>query len=255
MQRQWLISSLVSLALLLSWLAVTTPAAAAPAPTSFPASTNIKVTASPRPSLSPTPIVLPATASPSAEVRRLLRQRVENALQEAKITQSNTLVGLVGSVVKVGTSTFSLTDVTGNEHTVQVATDTEIWQKKTKLLLKDLALQSGVTVYALPLDNNVIEAKRVIVRDDNFVEHRKVWIGTVRSLDKTKLTLTVRGDMPEQSWILDRAVIYEDSVNTKLTAKQIQADSAALVITNEAEPGKTMVTRIHLLVPIRKDVL
>lgn len=208
--------------------------------------------ASPLPSTSP---ISTQTASQAAETIRQVKQRIEKLIQEPKPTETSSLVGLVGSVVKVGSSTFTVTDDIGNEHTIQINAETEIWQKKTKLALKDLPLQTGVTVYAIPLDNNVYEAKRVVIQEEVLVEHRKVWLGTIHLLDATKLTFTIRGDMPEQTWVLGRPIIYEDSVNTTITPKQIQADSAALVITNEASPGKTTVSRIHLLVPIRKDVL
>lgn len=190
----------------------------------------------------------PASATPSAELRRIIRERIEQTLQEN--TQENRLLGTLGTVQKVGGQTFTILDTLGRERTVQLSTDAQITQGKTTIALKDMSINSGVAIVGRMIDDIIIEARRVFLVDNTWAERRQVYVGNITAWKNNELSLAIRGTDQTAVWDVSRKPRYEDSLGNTITAKEITADQAALVVTQEDDQGIRTAIRIRLLAPV-----
>lgn len=190
-----------------------------------------------------------ASTTPSAEVRRMIRERIEQTIQE-KVPQTNPILGTLGTVQKVGEKTFTITDTLGRERTVELNDGAVIRQGNQTIALKDLSINSGAAVVGKLQDDIVIRAARVYVVDNAFVERRQVSIGTITEWKNNELTLSIRGTTATATWKTSAKPRLEDSLGNTITAKNIQADQSALVVTEENSSGTRTITRLRLLVPV-----
>lgn len=196
---------------------------------------------------SPSPA--PASATPSAELRRIIRERIEQTLQEN--TEEKRLLGTLGTVQKVGGQTFTILDTLGRERTVQLTADAKITQGTQAVALKDMSINSGAAIVGKMIDDIIIEARRVFLVDNTWSERRQVSVGTITTWKTTELSLSIRGTDQTATWNVSRKPRFEDSLGNTITAKDITADQAALVVTQEDDLGVRTVTRIHLLAPVQ----
>ncbi len=202
--------------------------------------------AAPAQAASPSPAA--GSATPSAELRRIIRERIEQTLQEN--TSDQRLLGTLGSIQKVGGQTFTIQDSLGRERTVQLTSDATIIQGKQTLALKDLSINSGAAVVGRMLDDIIIEARRVFIVENGFAETRQVTVGNITAWKNNELQMTIRGTDQNAVWDAARRPIFEDSLGNPIAAKDIQVDQAALVITQEDAQGTRTFTRLRLLAPV-----
>lgn len=192
---------------------------------------------------SPTP-----TATTSAELRQAIRERIEETLQEEEI--SPLYMGYIGVIEQVGSATFSFVDPLGSERTVQLLSTANLVEDGTAINLDDLVVGNGVTVMGNPLDELVIEAKRIIMSENDFSETRQVHLGTIVEVPRGELVFQARGQNGQTTWTRGSQVNYEDSLGAEITVTQIEENQAALVVTDEDEDGERFVKKVHLLVAI-----
>jgi hypothetical protein len=191
----------------------------------------------------------PASATPSAELRRIIRERIEQTLQEN--TEEKRLLGTLGTVQKVGGQTFTILDTLGRERTVQLAQDALITQGKQTVALKDMSINGGAAIVGRMIDDIIIEARRVFLVDSTWTERRQVYVGTITTWKNNELSLAIRGTDQTAVWNVSRKPRYEDSLGNVITAKEITADQAALVITQEDDQGVRTAIRVRLLAPVQ----
>lgn len=195
-----------------------------------------------------TPSPASASTTPSAELRRIIRERIEETLQEK--SSENRLLGTLGTVQKVGEQTFTITDTLGRERTVQLAQGARVTLNNQNVALKDMSINSGTAIVGVMLDDIIIEARRVFLTDGTFTERRQVSVGTITAWKNNELSLAIRGTDQVAIWNASRRPIFEDSLGNAVTTKDIQPDQAALVVTQEDDNGNRTVTRIRLLAPV-----
>lgn len=191
------------------------------------------------------------SSSASAELRRVIRERIEQTLAEDEIQQPQ-FIGTLGTITQVGTSTFTIVNSQGRERTIQVLPTTVMQQQGKNVKITDLAIQSGAAVIGRAIDDVVIEARRVIVTTDAFVENRQVALGTIMKIGPTSLSFQRRGTSEDQAeaFLLTRNTRYEDSLGNTLKLSDIEEAQAALLIVKPNANNQLEVIRLRLLVPM-----
>lgn len=185
----------------------------------------------------------------SAELRRAIRERIEETLKDKETTTQNFL-GYIGTVTQVGSATFSLTCPRGDEKTIQILDGTAIIANGKPVKLSDLVVGNGVTVMGTQRDELVIEARRILMTTDNFAENRQVLLGNITALEKQTITLQPRGEQPAVTWPITRQTAYEDLNGQKIAVDDLEEDQSVLVISDIDKDDKRFVKRIRLLVPV-----
>jgi hypothetical protein len=187
----------------------------------------------------------------SAETRRLIRERIEQVLQE-KAPQEQEFIGVLGNIVRVATKTFTLVDSRGRERTVQVDDSTAFLSGKKTIKLSDLSINSAVAVIGKAIDEVVIDGRRVLVSDTDFTETRRVFIGTISQWNKRQLTILARGSNASESFNVSAKTIYQDSVGSAIKTTDIQTDQSVLIIAREDTAGIRTITKLRLLAPLER---
>jgi hypothetical protein len=193
-----------------------------------------------------TPAVHAQTSSPSAELREIIRQRLEQTLN---VSTGEQLLGVVGSVTRVSTSTFVLTDPSGRERTIVVDANNTTFAATAQVKgLSDLAIDSGVAVIGTSPDTVLINARRIIPSARPFSEARRVTLGSVESFERASITLKERANNQTSTVSVTTATKFEDILGNTVPRTRIQEDEAVLVVIDESTAGKPFAKRIRLLV-------
>ncbi|MCD8485071.1 hypothetical protein LRY65_02070 [Candidatus Woesebacteria bacterium] len=188
------------------------------------------------------------TTSPSAELREIIRQRIEETIQE-KESNGPEYIGTLGTVSKVSTNTFTITDSMGLERTIQPTSDSVLLLDGDPTELSDISIGSGAVVMGSPLDEVIIEAKRILIQEDDFTETREVFLGTLTEKGTNAVTISTRGTNEELVIDTNRQTEYEDSVGTSIALSDIEEEQSVLIVTDTDDDDR-IATHIRLLVPV-----
>lgn len=192
-----------------------------------------------------------AQTTPSAELRQVIRDRIEQTLQEKKQPGAVEFLGTIGTITKINPSTFMLVDTIGRERTVEVNPETTTLLSAGKpIALSDITLNSSAVVMGLPADDIVIEARRVLVTTTPFTETREVFLGSIGDVTRTSLTMTTRGSEEIVSAPILRTSQFEDSLGNDILVTDLAENQSILLITSTDATGKRNVARVRLLVPL-----
>jgi len=190
--------------------------------------------------------------SDSADLRRAIRERIEQTLQNADETESP-YIGYIGNVEQIGTATFTLISPRGENRTIQVGSTARLLSGTTPIALGDLVVGNGVSVIGQEMDDLVIDAVRVIAIDTAYNETRQVTIGTVTNVANNNLTIEVRGTGTSESFILNRTTtVYEDIQGTEVTLADVEEDQAVLLVTDVNAQNQRFAKRVRLLIPVEE---
>lgn len=189
------------------------------------------------------------TTSPSAELREIIRQRIEETIQE-KNSAGPAFIGTLGTVTKVSSSTFSLTDTLGRERTVEMTSDTALLIDGEDGELTDISINSGAVVMGTARDEVIITARRVLIQDEDFSESREVLLGTVTEKATGALVISTRGTKETYALDIVRDTTYEDSLGNAISLSDVQEDQSVLLITDLDRNDERYVSRLRLLVPV-----
>jgi hypothetical protein len=192
----------------------------------------------------------PETTS-SAELRKAIRDRIEETLKDKTPSQPS-FFGYLGTVTQVGTATFSLMSVQGEEKTIQVGQNTTLLSEGKSISLKDLIVGNGVAVIGAPQDELVVEARRVLMSTGNYTEDRQVHLGTITEIGRQEMTLQLRGEENSVAWPTNRQTSYEDLNGSSITATSLEVDQAVLVITDVDSNSQRYIKRLRLLAPVAR---
>lgn len=190
----------------------------------------------------------PDTTS-SAELRQAIKERIEETLKD-KETKRDLYLGFLGTVTQVGSTTFSMTSIQGEEKTVQISPNTAILSGNTTIKLPDLVVGNGVTVMGSMVDDLIIEARRILMINGNYSEDRHVNLGTITGIGTQELTLQLRGEEQITSWNTNRLTRYEEFDGGTTTRTALEEDQAVLVITDIDTNDQRYIKRVRLLAPI-----
>lgn len=186
----------------------------------------------------------------SANLRRI-QELIEEKLQE-RAPSGQTYIGVLGSVLKVSTSTFTIVDSRGRERTVEIDNDTPFLSGKKTIALKDLSINSSVVVVGQATDEIIIDALRVYISETDFTETRRVFLGTISQWNRRNLTITARGSSNEESFVVNARTAYQDNTGAKITANDIDTEQAVLIIARD-DSGARTITTVRLLAPLDRE--
>jgi len=186
-------------------------------------------------------------ATESADLRRAIRERIEQTLQSTEETESP-YVGYIGNVEQVGTATFTLITPRGENRTIQVGTNTTMLSGTARIALGDLVIGNGVAVIGQEMDDLVIDALRVIATDAPLEETRQAVIGTITNIDTRSVTLEVRGTGTSESFTLNRNTVYEDIQGTAIVIGDLEVDQSVLLVPDRDAQNQRFVKRLRLLI-------
>lgn len=189
------------------------------------------------------------TTSPSAELREIIKQRLEKTLEAP---QEARFIGVVGSVMRVTASTFTLVDPNGRERTVILDTTTSFATSSAIKSLKDLSIDAGVAVIGNTSDDVVIQARRVIPATTPFNETRRVALGSVQTLERNSVTLVERGNGQITSVTIAPTTKFEDILGNTVPRTALQKDESVLIVIDTAG-DKLTAKRIRLLVAATQE--
>ena len=189
------------------------------------------------------------SSSPSAELREIIRQRIEETIQEKK-TPKTEYIGTLGTVTKVSSSTFSMTDTLGLERTVELTDETTLLVDGDPATLTDISINAGVVVMGTAVDEVLINAKRILVQDEDFSETREVFLGSITEKSNSSITLSNRGTGEMLDLALLRTTSYEDSLGNTISLTDVQEDQSVLIVTDLDKDEDRFVSRLRLLVPV-----
>jgi hypothetical protein len=190
-------------------------------------------------------------ATESADLRRAIRERIEQTLQNTQVTESP-YVGYIGNVEQVGTATFTIVTPRGENRTIQIGTATRLVSGSTSIQLSELVIGNSVAVIGQEMDDLVVDALRVIAGDDPLEEDRRAVIGTITNIDTRSITLQVRGSGITESFLINRNTVYEDIQGTKIVVGDLDVDESVLVVTDKDAQNQNFVKRLRLLVAIEE---
>ena len=186
----------------------------------------------------------------SAELRRAIKERIEETLKDKDNANSQQFFGFIGTITQVGSTTFGLTCPRGDEKTIQIMDSTTLLSNGKPLQINELVVGNGVTVMGTQEDELVIDAQRVLMSTDNFTENRQVTLGNIAEIGKQEITIQPRGEQQQITWPTTRQTTYEDMNGQEITATEIEEDQSALVITDIDKDDKRYIKRLRLLVPV-----
>ncbi len=189
-----------------------------------------------------------SATSPSAELREIIRQRIEETIQDKK-SNGPKYIGTLGTISKVSSSTFSFIDTLGRERTVELTSNTTLLIDGDSAELSDVSINAGVVIMGTALDEVLINAKRILVQEKDFSETREVFLGTITEKTNSKITVTTRGTGEALDLALLRTTTYEDLIGESITLATVQEDQSVLIITDLDKDSNRYVSRLRVLVP------
>lgn len=189
------------------------------------------------------------TASPSSDLRKAIKERIEEAVTKTDTEVSRQRwLGVVGTVQAVSSSTVSVRDVSGTVWTVNLVDGSKLLDSKGKALKQsDLSVDSLVWAAGQASNDVILDAKRMMVRAAAPV--RMVAVGTITELKSASLSLAPRGGGESLSLSTTSRSKYENNDGATLERKSLQSDEAVVVVYTESESGAKTLLRLRQLAP------
>lgn len=189
------------------------------------------------------------TASPSSDLRKAIKERIEEAVTKTDTEVSRQRwIGVVGTVQSVSSSTVSVRDVNGTVWTVNLIDGSSLFDSRGKILKQsDLSVDSLVWAAGQASNDVILEAKRMMVRA--AAPSRTVTVGTITELKSNSLSLAPRGGGESLSLSTTSRSKYENNDGASLERKALQSDEAVVVIYTESATGTKTLLRLRQLAP------
>lgn len=191
-----------------------------------------------------------SATSPSAELREIIKQRLEKSLEAPS---ENRFIGVVGSVMRVTASTFTIVDPNGRERTIVLDNTTSFATSSAVKSLADISIDSGVAVIGNSTDDVLIQARRVIPSTQPFSEARRVALGSVQALQGNSLTLVERGNGQTTTVTINNTTKFEDILGNTVPRSTLQKDESVLVVIDDGSSEKPVAKRIRFLVAATQE--
>lgn len=215
--------------------------------------------------VSPTPSTGPtgATATPSGsltpttaedtkvkEIRDAIKEKV-NEIKE-KIEKR----AYVGIISQITDSTITLDNFRGKRRVRITETTTIIGATKKEIKAKDLSLEDKVIALGIVGDNEILEAKRVIVvpKPKTVPAKRVVIFGSITAVDSKNSTITVTPTKNQDQTIefkLEKETYLVSQADPKanLKLKDLKESQKVIVVHLEVAPDKIAVAQSLFLLP------
>lgn len=202
--------------------------------------------------ISPTPTV--AVASPSAtptstedekvkEIRDAIKEKV-NEIKE-KIEKK----AYVGIISQITDSTLMITNFRGKQRVRILEETTIIGANKKEIKSKDLAVEDKIISLGTIAENEILEAKRIIVvpPPKSPPAKRIVLAGTIGAVDLKKSTITVAST--ELKLDKDSSLVSVTDTKASLKLKDLSTEKKVIVVYLEVATGKTPIVKTLFVLP------
>lgn len=215
--------------------------------------------------VSPTPSTEPtgATATPSGsltpttaedtkvkEIRDAIKEKV-NEIKE-KIEKR----AYVGIISQITDSTITLDNFRGKRRVRITETTTIIGSTKKEIKANDLSLEDKVIALGIVGDNEILEAKRVIVvpKPKTVPAKRVVIFGSITAVDSKNSTITVTPTKNQDQTIefkleKETNLVSQADPKANLKLKDLKESQKVIVVHLEVAPDKIAVAKSLFLLP------
>lgn len=131
--------------------------------------------------------------TPEETDEELIKQKVEERIEKVlDSTDENQKRALVGSIKAVVVSTLTIKTSSG-DFQAKVATDATILNlEREEIKLEDLEIGNKVIAMGYFDDQDVLEAKRIVIREELQASDAEVTFGTVTDISQEEKVLTIK---------------------------------------------------------------
>jgi hypothetical protein len=155
---------------------------------------------------SPTP---QATSPAVQQLREKVKEIVREKIEEVKMGQKR---AFFGEISKISGSVITITNPRG-ERQIKVSEDTKIISKGRKeIKLENLKIGNFIIAMGYLGNNNVLEAKRIVVAEKPKLPAREVAFGKVTDISTEEKILTVKNEKKDITYTV---VVTEKTIITK----------------------------------------
>lgn len=199
-------------------------------------------------STAPTPTT--AEDTKVKEIRDAIKEKV-NEIKE-KIEKR----AYVGIISQITDSTITLDNFRGKRRVRITETTSIIGTAKKEIKAKDLSLEDKVIALGIMGDNEILEAKRIIVvpKPKTVPAKRVVIFGSITTVDSKNSTITVTPTKNQDQTIelkFEKETILVSQADPKanLKLKDLKESQKVIVVHLEVAPGKIAVAKSLSLLP------
>jgi hypothetical protein len=200
--------------------------AATPSPT--PSSSTLRTP-------SPTPSTATSSGSTDDTVKQNILDRIDKVLdQKPEVMRKKS--SAVGTVSRVTTEFITVQTLKG-EQTVKIMPGSTVivtFPRSLAAKLEDVELNGFVVIMGFMNDEDVLEARRILVSTTNlFPKEKRVVIGKIVELATTSFVVTTR-DNREEKIVLGRSTAYEDVQGEAIKRTSLEVDTEVLAVFQDA---------------------
>jgi len=150
------------------------------------------------------------------QIREAVKERVREKIEEVKRDVSR---AYVGEITQIGESDFTL-DTRRQVAQIKVTSETKIIGKnKQTLEFKELKVDNFCIAMGYPVENGILEAKRIVVISKPKPPAREVAVGRVTDISAEEKILTVKND---KKGLIYTIQVTEKTIITKKGEKGIE---------------------------------
>lgn len=204
------------------------------------------------PSLSASPSAQPTTTEDEKvkEIREAIKEKV-NEIKD-KIEKK----AYVGDILEITDSTLTLTNFRGKQRVRLTEETTIIGESKKEIKAKDLAVEDKIIALGYVSENEILEAKRVIVvpKPKTSDPKRIFLFGTISEIDpKTStVTLTLLKNLDQtQTLKIDKntSLVSQADAKASLTVKDLKENQTVIAVYPETTDDKTPPAKSFFVLP------
>lgn len=181
------------------------------------------------------PEILAQSPTPDEKVKEIREAVKEKVREEIQQTQKGQKKAFVGEITEISNSTLVL-EARSGEQQAEIDDEATILNiKKSKIEFEDLEIGNYVIAMGYLGENEVLQAKRVVVTKEPKTSTRQVVVGRVTDISDDEKIITVKNEK--------KGVVYMVEATSKTTITQkLEEDEIEEVKFGQIEEGDWLVT-------------
>ncbi len=199
---------------------------------------------SPRVSASPKASATPVLSTPSPEqTTQKLKERIERVVEEKReqikgvLTElSNKKRGFVGEVQRVSEESITLKTRKAT-HIIAISDKVSITKQGKTIKPADIAIGDWAIAIGSLVDDE-FQPERLIISSTSLLPSPKtVTLGSVDSINKTKLTIKTRVNNETKEFLIVKTTKYQDLNGNPIKVSQVTSDLQVLIVGENTDKG------------------
>lgn len=181
------------------------------------------------------PEILAQSPTPDEKVKEIREAVKEKVREEIQQTQKGQKKAFVGEITEISNSTLVL-EARSGEQQAEIDDEATILNiKKSKIEFEDLEIGNYVIAMGYLGENEILQAKRVVVTKEPKTSTRQVVVGRVTDISDDEKIITVKNEK--------KGVVYMVEATSKTTITQkLEEDEIEEVKFGQIEEGDWLVT-------------